>query len=122
MLHLLCVQVHHYNISVIFTLQNFFAPSKFGRTMSRNVNYKVIFFNRLDLTELRHISLQITPKNGTFLQSCFNFLTEQFPGLNHYIIVDGHFRNPAPQLFVRTRIFPEPERPEIEPIIFFSKV
>jgi len=121
MLHLLCVQVHHYNISVIFTLQNFFQPSKFGKTISRNVNYKVFFYNRLDLTELRHISMQITPRNSTFLQSCFDFLTEQYPGLNHYLLVDGHYKNSIPQLFVRTRIFPNPETKEIEPIIFFSK-
>jgi len=121
MLHLLCVQVHHYNISVIFTLQNFFAPSKFGRSMARNLNYKIFFFNRLDLTELRHISMQLTPNNSTFLQSCFNFLTEKYPALNHYIVVDGHFKSPHPQLFVRTKIFPDPITKQIEPIIFFSK-
>jgi len=41
MLHLLSVQVHHFNISVCYTLQNFFAPSKFGKSLSRNVNFKV---------------------------------------------------------------------------------
>ena len=122
MLHLLSVSVHHFNISVCYTLQNFFAPSRFGKSLSRNVNYKVFFYNRLDLTELRHISLQITPNNSTFLQSCFNFLLSQFPNDRHYILVDGHFHSPTPQLFVRSNIFPKEETGEIEPIIFFSSV
>jgi len=41
MLHLLSVQTHHFNISVCYSMQNFFAPSKFGKTLSRNVNIKV---------------------------------------------------------------------------------
>ena len=41
MVELLFVQVHHFNLSTIFTLQNFFATSKFGKTIMRNVNYKV---------------------------------------------------------------------------------
>ena len=52
MVNLLSADCHHFNISVIFTLQNFFARSKFGKTMSRNVIYRCIFYNRLDLTEI----------------------------------------------------------------------
>jgi len=90
--------------------------------MARNLNYKIFFFNRLDLTELRHISIQITPNNSTFLQSCFEFLRSKFGGLNHYLVVDGHFKSPNPELFVRSKIFPNPETKEIEPIIFFSSI
>lgn len=122
MLRLLCIQVHHFNISVIVTLQNFFAPSKFGRTLARNYNYKTFFYNRLDLTELRHISIQIQPNNSTFLQSCFKFLSTTYPTLHHYIIVDGHFNSACPQLFVRSRIFPDEKTKKVEPIIFFSSV
>jgi hypothetical protein len=43
MAELFSVHVHHYNISVIFTLQNFFAPSRYGRTIARNLHYKVFF-------------------------------------------------------------------------------
>jgi len=33
--------VHNYNISVIFVLQNYFAPSKYGKTLVRYCHYKV---------------------------------------------------------------------------------
>lgn len=56
MLHLLSVQVHHFNISVCYTMQNYFAPSKFGKSLSRNVNFKELnaiynhkFLNKLIL-------------------------------------------------------------------------
>jgi len=121
MLELLAVKVHHMNISVIYTMQNYFAPSKFGKSLSRNCHYKVFFYNRLDLTELRHISLQITPNNSTFLQSCFNFLTEHFPKDHNFLVVDGHYKASAPQFVVKSLIFPN-ESGQIEPIIFFSSL
>lgn len=122
MLKLLQVECHHLNISVIFTMQNFFTPAKFSRSISRNLNYKVFFYNRLDLTELRNISLQISPHNSTFLQSCFSFLVEKFPssnGLHQYVLVDGHYQSSTPQLFVHSNIFPDPQTKEITPLIFF---
>jgi hypothetical protein len=119
MVDLLAVQVHHFNLSTIFTLQNYFAPSKFGKTIMRNVNYKVYFYNRLDLRELRNISCQIVPNSPLFMQANFLFLYKKFPeDPSHYILVDGHFRNKIPSLFVRSRIFPQANG-EIKPIIFF---
>jgi hypothetical protein len=119
MVDFLSIQVHHFNISVIFTLQNYFAPSKYGKTIMRNVNYNVYFYNRLDLRELRNISIQIVPNCPLFMQSNFNFLHKKFPlDPSHYVLVDGHFRNKLPSLFVRSRIFPS-ENGEIKPIIFF---
>ena len=106
--------------STLIFRQNFYASSKFGKTLQRNVNYRVFFYNRLDLTELRHISLQITPNNSTFLQSCFNFLTDSFPNHSNYVLVDGHYRSKMSQMMVRSNIFPDPESGEIRPIIFFS--
>ena len=47
MVELLCIKIHHFQISTIFTLQNYFASSKYGRTISRNVNYKVFFLTVL---------------------------------------------------------------------------
>jgi hypothetical protein len=119
MVELLSVQVHHFNLSTIFTLQNFFATSKFGKTIMRNVNYKVYFYNRLDLRELRNISCQIVPHCPSFMQSNFNFLYKKFPhDPSHYIFVDGHFRSKLPSLFVRSHIFPDQDG-DIKPIIFF---
>ena len=101
-------------------LQNYYATSRYGKTLSRNCSYRVFFYNRLDLTELRHISLQITPNNSTFLQSCFNFLSEKFPNHSNYVLVDGHYRSKMSQMMVRSNIFPDPNSGEIQPIVFFS--
>jgi hypothetical protein len=121
MVELLSVQVHHFNLSTIFTLQNFFATSKFGKTIMRNVNYKVYFYNRLDLRELRNISCQIVPHCPSFMQDNFQFLNKKFPSHpSHYIFVDGHFRSKFPSLYVRTHIFPD-SNGDIRPIIFFPK-
>jgi hypothetical protein len=52
-------QVHHNNLSVCFTLQNYYAPSKYGKSFIRNCQYRVIFYNRLDQRELNLMSSQI---------------------------------------------------------------
>ena len=121
MFQLLSVDCHHSLISTIYTLQNYFAASKFKKSFSRNTHFKVLFYNRCDLTELRHISMQIQPNNATFLQSCFTFLSSTFPGDFHYIVIDGHFRSPTPQFIVKSLIFPN-ESMKIEPIVFFSSI
>jgi len=122
MFDLQTIQSHHFNISLIFTLQNYFGSSKYGKTLVRNANIKFFFFNRLDLNELRHISSQITPKYPNFLESCFEFLIKKFPkDPSHYILIDGHYRCTAPDLFIRSRIFPESDEDVPKPIIFFPK-
>ena len=121
MLHLLTVGVHHNDLNVIYTVQNYFGSSKFGKTMTRNSIYKTFFYNRTDLTELRHISTQIVPSSPNFLKSCFDFLMKKFPNdESHYVFVDGHFRSSVPNFFVRSKIFPD-EDGVIRPIIFFPK-
>ena len=59
MLDLLTIQIHACNITLCFTMHNNFPQSKFGKTISRNVQYKFIFHNRLELTELRILSCQL---------------------------------------------------------------
>ena len=122
MVHLLTVDCHHKSISVIYSLQNYFSQSRHhGKTLMRNTNYKVLFFNRTDLTELRSISMQIVPKNANFLESCFQFLFRTFPtDESHYILVDGHFRSRVPQFFIRTHLFRDANN-VTRPIIFFPK-
>jgi hypothetical protein len=119
MAELFSVHVHHYNISVIFTLQNFFAPSRYGRTIARNLHYKLFFFNRIDVVELRHISVQIVPTTPNFLLNCFKLLEKKYPNsYSHYILIDGHGKSKMKQLAVRSNIFPD-ENNEIKPMIFF---
>ena len=118
MVKLLSIEVHHYNITTIFTLHNLFAPSKFGRTISRNVNYKVLFNNRLDLREARNISLQIC-NQPNFISESFDFLLQEFPHEPAYIVIDGHIKSKYKKLFVKSQIFPKED--DIKPIFFFPK-
>ena len=118
MVKLLSIEVHHYNITTIFTLHNLFAPSKFGRTICRNINYKVLFQNRLDLRECRNVSLQIC-NQPTFLSESFEFLHKEFPEEPAYIVIDGHNKSKLKKLFVRSQIFPKEN--QIRPIFFFPK-
>ena len=119
MVKLLSVEVHHCNITTIFTLHNLFAPSKFGRTITRNINYKVLFSNRLDIKEIRNVSLQIT-NQPNFLKNSFDFLNKEYPSEPAYLIIDGHIKSKLKSFFVRSQIFPALDG-EIRPIIFFPK-
>ena len=118
MVKLLSIEVHHYNITTLFTLHNLFAPSKFGRTIARNVNYKILFNNRLDLREARNVSLQIC-NQPNFISESFEFLNHEFPHEPAYIVIDGHIKSKYKKLFVRSKIFPIDNK--IEPIFFFPK-
>lgn len=119
MVKLLSIETHHYNITTVFTLHNLFAPSKFGRTICRNINYKVLFQNRLDLRECRNVSLQIC-NQPNFLSESFEFLNQEYPDEPSYIVIDGHIRSKHKKLFVRSQIFPNNDG-KIEPIYFFPK-
>ncbi|MBM3939030.1 MAG: hypothetical protein FJ333_10335 [Sphingomonadales bacterium] len=119
MLNLLTMDVHHSNISTIFTVQSYYARSRFGKTPARNVTYRCLFFNRLDLTELRIISTQIS-HDSQFLRENFEFLRKTFPNEPPYLIIDGHVKSPLKEMFVRTHIFPD-ESNETRPIFFFPK-
>jgi len=120
MMRLLSVDTHHFNITTIFTLQNYFAASKFGKSLPRNCTYRCIFFNRLDLTEIRMISTQIC-HHPRFLLESFEFLTKEFPNQVPYLLIDGHIHSPLKDLFVRSHIFPQEDSNEIKPIFFFPK-
>jgi hypothetical protein len=101
MIELFSVHVHHYKISVIFTLHNFFATSRYGKTIARNVQYKIFFYNRVDKVELKHFSSQIFPSNTNFLLNCFKFIEKKFPEkYKHYIVIDGHSKSKISQLYV----------------------
>lgn len=120
MLSLMTAHCHHFNITLIFTLQNFFSHSKFGRTLFRQINYRVIFYNRLDLTEIRAISNQLC-QSTKFLIESFEFLRQEFPSEPCYILIDGHMQSPLKELYVRSKIFPENVDGEAKPIFFFPK-
>lgn len=115
MIELLSVQTHHSNITVIFTLHNYFASSKFGRTFARNLQYKIFFYNRLDQRESRIVSSQMGFQ-PSFLYDCFYFLMQKFPDQNPYLLIDGNYKSKMKSMFIRSHIFPVNN--EIKPIIF----
>ena len=119
MLEMLTAQINHFQLNCIFTLQSYYAKSKFGKSLLRNVTYKCFFLNRLDRRELKYISMEIAPNSPSFMESNFNFLYENFPRYSQYILIDGHFASSAPQLYVRSNIFPSKKDNIIRPIIFF---
>lgn len=117
MVELVSKDVHNFNISVIFVLQNYFATSKHGKTLTRNCQYKVFFYNRIELLELRNISSQIAAAPN-FLAANFHFLMSNFPDEKFpYLIIDGHSKSKAGDFPYRSRIFPINDK--IEPIIFY---
>jgi len=117
MVHLFTVQIHHSNITCLFTLHNIYSQSRFSKTISRNIAYSVLFYNRLDLRELKTISSQIS-NNSNFLLDCFKFLMEKFAGNNAYIVIDGSYQSKMKSMFIRSHVFPSSDG-SIKPIIFF---
>ncbi len=120
MMELITKDSHHCNCSVIITSQNFFHPSKYGRTFVRNCSEKVLFFDKTDAKQLSILSMQIYPNKPSFLKSCFDWIFEHYPA-NHlkYILIDSstlsHFPHNA---LVRTFIFPN-ELGNVQPVLFF---
>jgi hypothetical protein len=98
---------HHYNCSIIFTTQNYFAPSK-QKTIVRQCNYKVFFNDRADQILIRNISCQITPTRPQFLSQCFKNLEQFFPNENYlYILIDSSKQSLLKKLPFRSKIFPD---------------
>lgn len=120
MITLAIAEKHHSRITIVATFQNYFVKSpNFGRTFFRQVDYRVIFYNRLDQTELRAICSQMN-RSPQFLIDSFEFLLQTFPNEPSYILIDGHSQSPLKNLFVRSLIFPD-ENGETKPIFFFPK-
>jgi hypothetical protein len=119
MLDLVTKNVHHNNVTVCFTLQNYYASSRFGKSIIRNCHYRVFFYSRIDQRELNLISSQIANAPNFFMAN-FKFLFEKFPNdPSHYLLIDGQFRSPMSSMWCRSLIFPKEKGGEINPIIFF---
>lgn len=119
MIHLVSNDVHNFNISVVFVLQNYFASGKYGRTLIRNCHYRVFFFNPIELLELRTISTHIA-NAPNFLLHNFQILQKKFPNdKSHYILIDGHSRSENYGMICRSNIFPTGNNNNINPVIFF---
>ena len=120
MLSLATKNVHHFNISVCFTLQNYFQENKYRQAFVKNCQYRFFFYNRIDQRELNLISSQIA-NSPKFLASNFDFLYKKYPKVHsHYLMIDGHFGSNVSDFWCRTFIFPKSQNGNIEPIIFLK--
>ncbi len=100
---------HHCNCSVIITCQNYFLPTRFGRTFVRNCSEKVIFFDKTDANQLSILTRQIFPKYPYFLQDCFDWIfRHRHSDLLKYLLIDSSTLSDFPyNAIVRSCIFPE---------------
>ena len=120
MMELITKDSHHCNCSVVITSQNFFHPSKYGRTFVRNCSEKILFFDKTDAKQLSILSMQIYPNKPNFLKNCFDWLFKNHPNEHlKYILIDSstlsHFPHNA---LVRTFILPN-QTGKVQPILFF---
>lgn len=120
MLNLITKDSHHSNCSVVITCQNFYHPSKYGRTFVRNCSEKVLFFDKTDAKQLSMLSMQIYPNKPNFLKSCFDWIFQNRSEAKlKYLLIDSstlsHFPHNA---LVRSFIFPGTNG-QVTPILFF---
>ncbi len=108
-LDLITKDSHHCNCSLLVTSQNFFWPTKYGRTFVRNCSEKVIFFDKTDANQLSILSRQIFPKYPYFLQECFDWIfANRMNDYLKYVLIDSSSLSHMPyNAIVRTCIFPE---------------
>lgn len=92
---------HHYNLSVIFIMQNLFNQGKGRRDISLNSHYIVCFKNPRDRQQILHLSKQVYPENPKFIQEAYNDATRIPYG---YLLFDLTQSTPDKYRF-RTSIF-----------------
>ena len=86
MLHLFTQYSHHNNISVIFTSQNLYHGGKFGRTITLNCHYLVLFKN-YNLAQMRFLGQSLFPGiSQGFLQIYKDALKQKYG----YLFIDLH--------------------------------
>ena len=120
MVDLITKDSHHCNCSVIITSQNFFHPSRYGRTFVRNCSEKVLFFDKTDAKQLSILSMQIYPTRPTFLKTCFDWIYKYYPNENlKYLLIDSSILSHFPHnALVRTFILPN-RAGNVQPVLFF---
>ena len=93
---------HHWNLTVIYLVQNVFNQGKSRRTISLNSHYSVVFRNGRDASQFRTMAYQICPNDGRWLVDAFKDATSKPYG---YLVLDHHPSTPEDQMVV-TNIFP----------------
>lgn len=94
---------HHMNISVVYIIQNVFNQNKEMRNVFLNAQYKVLFNNPSDVTQLTVLNSRMFPGHPKFLKSVMSDASKKKS--HAYVVLDLHPRTPD-DLRVRTEIFP----------------
>lgn len=121
MWRLMTMNSHHYNNSIIYTLQNAFEKGPHGVTFTRQVTGYIVFRNRSDKVTDQTLSKKIFT-NAQMMGSCFDFLKRKFPqGSVHYLYASLHPHDGADKTgyLACTKIFPDPDG-KVRPIMFYD--
>lgn len=92
---------HHFNLSVIFIVQNLFSKNKGFRDISLNSHYIILMKNPREKQQINTLARQISPDNSRFICDAYKDATEKPYG---YLVLDLHQETPE-QHRVRTNIF-----------------
>lgn len=90
---------HHFNLSVMFVVQNLF--NKKIREISLNSHYIILMKNPREKLQTNTIARQISPENSRFICDAYKDATEKPYG---YLLLDLHQTTPE-EYRVRTNIF-----------------
>ena len=93
---------HRRGISVLYLMQNLFAPGKLLRTISLNSHYFVIFRNHRDSLGISTLAKQMFPGRTDYLVESFRDATNRPYG---YLVIDCHQCTPD-DMRLRTNILP----------------
>lgn len=92
---------HHYNLSVMFVVQNLFSKNKGVRDISLNSHVIVLFSNPRDKQQIQTLARQISPENPRFICDAYTDATKKPYG---YLVLDLHQLTPE-EYRVHTNIF-----------------
>lgn len=92
---------HHFNLSVMFVVQNLFSKNKGCRDISLNSHYIFLMKNPREKQQINTLARQISPENSRFICESYKDATENPYG---YLLLDLHQTTPE-QYRVRTNIF-----------------
>ena len=67
---------HHWNISVVFVVQNLFHQAPVMRTLSLNSHYMLLMKNTRDRSQIRVLAAQMFPGNTSFLVKAYEDATK----------------------------------------------
>jgi len=93
---------HHLNMSVVYIVQNVFNQNKEMRNIFLNAQYKVLFNNPSDVTQLTVLNSRMFPGHPKFLKEVMRDAARK---PHAHIVLDVHPRTPE-DLRVRSEVFP----------------